>query len=421
MERQNRILTVLATVLLILVAIVVFGKAPEDDAGDPDAPPKRALFEGFEEDAAESLTLVNPSGTLTFAKKDGDWVMTAPKEMAVEQRRVEEIVDRFASLEVQEQGFDGELAGFGLDAAARVEVTIGAAGGKTLTAYVGRDAPVGYRSYIADKAEGPALLASSKVGDLVRRTADDFRSREVWKVSMGSGRRIRIEESGAALVVRKDDHGWWIGDDGPRAAERKADDWLTRAGMLRVDAFEDAADPAAVGLAPPAGVLTVEDDAGTHTLELGTRDEAGVYARTNGQIVRLGPEALELLVRDGWTADALMPVRRAQVDAIEVTLGAKSARFTKADGVWKDGAGAETGKAETLLDTLFDAIADRTAAVGAPGATWGAITLSEGTTRTEKITLGQEVGDGRAATDAAGGPPFRVPAATIIAVEAALN
>jgi hypothetical protein len=36
--RQNQLLSVLATILLILVAIAVYTDKPEKDAGDPDAP-----------------------------------------------------------------------------------------------------------------------------------------------------------------------------------------------------------------------------------------------------------------------------------------------------------------------------------------------------------------------------------------------
>ena len=44
MDRQNRMLTVLATVLLILVAIVVYGRQEEDRKPDTGDPPERELF-----------------------------------------------------------------------------------------------------------------------------------------------------------------------------------------------------------------------------------------------------------------------------------------------------------------------------------------------------------------------------------------
>jgi hypothetical protein len=413
-DRQNRLLTALATILLVLVAILVFGRQDADIPADPDAPAERALFEGLERDTAVSLSIRSGERTISFTKRDGTWVMTEPKEMAVDERRVTEIVDRFASLKVQEQGFDGALDGFGLDEANRITVTIGAGEGKTFTAHIGRDAPVGYRSYVAGDTAGPALLASSKVGDLVRRAPDDFRSREVWKVSTATARRVRIDDASGSVVLRKDDHGWWLGDDGHRASDTAVQDWLSQASFLRADSFLDEADPASLGLAPATSTLTVEDDAGTHTLELGTRDEVGVAARGGGQTVRLGSDAAGLVRTTGWASDALLPVRRAQVDSIEIKLGDKTTRLTRTDGVWKDATGAETDQAERWLDTLADAKADRETPVDAPTETWGSVSLSEGTTRTETVTIGQELpSGGRAAKDAAGGPGFRIPPETL--------
>ncbi len=421
MERQNRLLTVLATVLLVLVAIAVFAKKPEKDAGDPDAPAQRALFT-FEADTVQSLTLVNPSGTISFAKADGAWKMTAPRELPVEERRVTEIVDRLASLKVQEKGFDGALADFGLDEATRATVTVGTGDGASLTLYVGRDAPVGYRGYVAEKPEGPALLASSRVSELVQRTPDDFRSKEPWTLSTGTARRIRIEDGGRSVVLRKDDHGWWIGDDGPRASTEAVDEWLSRANLLRVSTFLDGVDPATVGLDAPTTTVVVEDDGGTHTLRLGARDESGVAAQTDAGLVRFGPDGAELVKLDGWAAEGLLPIRRADLDTVEITLGPKTARFTRADGGWMDASGAETPVADALLAAMEAAKADRTSPpVASLTETWGSIVLSEGADRAETLTIGQALPTGgRAARDAAGGPPFRLPAESIDALAATL-
>jgi hypothetical protein len=423
-ERQNRLLTILATVLLVLVAIAVFAKKPDEDAGDPDAPAQRDLFE-LEADTVQSLTLVNAAGSLSFAKADGAWKMTAPREGPVEERRVTEIVDRIADLKVQEKGFDGALADFGLDEAARVTVTVGTGDGKTLTLYVGRDAPVGYRGYVAESADGPALLASSRVSELVKRTPDDFRSKEPWKLSTATARRIRIEDTAAAgptaVVLRKDDHGWWLGDDGPRASTEAVDEWLSRASLLRAESFLDGVDPATVGLVAPTTSIVVEDDAGTHTLTLGQRDEAGVAARTDAGLVRFGADGVDLVKLDGWVADGLLPIRRTQLDGVDVKLGPKAAQFTRGDGGWLDAQGAETPLADALLEALEAAKADRTGAPVALTETWGAITLKEGGDRSEGLTIGQELpAGGRAAKDNAGGPPFRLPPETLTALSAAL-
>ncbi len=418
MERQNRLLTALATVLLVLVAIAVFGRKPEDKPTDPDAPAERKLFEKLDKDTVQGLTLKSAGQTLTFAKEDGVWKMTAPKALIVEEQRVKEIVDRFASLKVQEEGFNGDLAAFGLDESSRVEVIIAAGDGTTSTVYVGKDAPVGYRSYVAQLAAGPALLASSKVGDIVNRGPDDFRSKDVWRVSTSTTSRVTIEDAGRTVTLRKDDHGWWMAD-GPRASTSAVEDWLARAAYLRADSFLDGVDPSTVGLAPAAQRITIEDGDGTSVLELGLRDADGVAARSGTSILRIGGDTADLVTLTGWEDKALLPVRRAQIDGVEITLGARTARYTKADGAWKDASGADVPGVDALLDAINDATADRTVVTTAEGS-WGSITLTEGEAGRESVTLAQIIGGGRVGKDGAGGPGFLVPDATITAIEAAL-
>ena len=393
MDRQNRMLTVLATVLLILVAIVVYGRQEEDRKPDTGDPPERELFK-LESGDVTGLTLESAGSSVSFTKKDGTWTMTAPAERAVEERRVTEIVDRFADLEVREEPVGDKLADFGLDDAGRVTVTLTTSDNRTLVALVGRDTPVGYKTYVAEAAAGPALLASSRLGDLVHRSADDFRSRDVWSIRSASTKRVRIEQGGTSVVLRKDDHGWWLGDDGHRASTTEVEDWLSKASGLRVDSFLDGAALATVGLSPAQATITLEDEGGTHTLLVGQRDDTGVVLQGDGGPVRSASTAVDLLELAGWVDTALLPVRRDQVDRIEITLGDKVARYTKADDAWKDASGAESTAVEHLFDVLNDATADRTSPSPAIGSTWGTITLAEGTTRTETVTIGATLPEG---------------------------
>ena len=418
MEKQTRLITALAVLLLVLVLIVLFGKDPDDKAdADPHEPPAHKVFEG-EKDSVQKLTLRGPDGEIAFEKDDAGWKMTAPRTVPIEQRKVTEIVDRMATLEVQERAFEGALKDYGLDDASRVEIVLGKADGTSLSLFVGRDSPVGYRSYVAQKAEGPATLATSKIGDLAHRTVNDFRSPEVWTISSGTATRVRIEDAGNVTVLRKDDHGWWIGDDGPRASEDAIQDWLSRADTLRADTFLDDADPVALGLGTPSATITVEDADGTHTLRFGSRED-GAVVQGEGVPVRLGNEALELLGSGAWTATKLLPVRRAQIDTVEVQLGEKSGRWTRAEGKWTDAAGKEATGVDELLDAIGDAASDRTAPLAMAGS-WGRVVLAEGTTRREEVLFGDPIGDGaRLAKETVGGPGFAIPQASIDAITAA--
>lgn len=420
MERQSRLLTILSLVLLVLVALVVYGKDPKDKGGDDDEPPSSPWFDGKKDDV-ERLTLKNPKGESTFEKKDGAWQMTAPRALPIEDSKVTEVLDRVSGVEVQERDLGADLARYGLDPAARAELTLTMADGKSATLYVGKDTPVGYRSYVATAADGPALVGSTRISELAQRGPDDFRSPVVWKASAATAKRIRIEDGDRTVVLRKDDHGWWLGDDGPRAGEAAVDEWLGKAEALRVASFLDDADPANLGLTTPSGRLVVEDGGGTHELRLGARAGEGVAAQADGAPVRLANDALELLKVDGWADSRLLPVRKWQLDAIEVQLGDKARRFTRMDGSWQDADG-KPAEVDALLDAIDGATADRaTVGVAAPASAWGRIVLAEGETRKESLVLGPTGPEGsHAAKEDAGGPPFLVPQATIEAIAAKL-
>lgn len=411
MERQSRLLMILSLVLLALVAVVLLDRPKEgEETGPPDhnAPPTHDLFD-YKTDEITRVELGSPKGDVTFEKKDGKWAMVAPKTVPIDTGKVASIVERLSTAKLEERPLEGELSTYGLDAGARTRVVLGKADGKSYTLFVGKDAPVGYRTYIAEKEDGPARTVNTRIGDLFPGGADDFRSKQLWDVSASSAKRIKLEQGATTVVLRKDDHGWWIGDTGPRADDNVVEGWLSKAVVAKVDAFLDGQDPASLGLTTPVAKLSVEDANGTHELSFGPKGIDGAPAMTPSGPVRVGVDVMLLMSMSGWEGAKLMPVRTWQVDAVDLQLGDKLARFTKADDKWKDAAGAETGKPPELMGTLAELTADRTdLTLPAIGAAWGHLTLSEGTTRKESVILGELRGDSRLARDEAGGPTFLV-------------
>jgi hypothetical protein len=294
--------------------------------------------------------------------------------------------------------------------------------GKSWTVWLGNDTSVGYATYVQEVAGGPIQLASSKVGDLVQRSVDDFRSRDVWKVSSATARRVRIDAGGVAVVLRKDDHGWWLGDDGPRADKDAVEDWFTTAQNLRVVTFEDGLTAESAGLATPAARIVVEGEAGTSELALGPTGEGGAKALVNGQVVGLGEDASAVVKLDSWFAKKLTYVRRYQVDRLEVRLGDKETVLHRADGEWRLADETPT----VLGDSLLQKIEDASAAWGEPGLpapteAWGRLALAEGEDRKEVLQIGQLLPDGRrVAKDDAGGPPFAVTVEELEKIRAAM-
>ncbi len=415
MEKQNRLLTILAVFLLALVAVAVLWKDDgRDDAfKDPNAPPTHKLA-AVESGDVVKLTLTAASGPLAFDKSSGAWKMTAPTEMAVEAGKVSEIVDRLIGVDVEERDLTGDAGGYGLDAASRVEVKMEKADGTAFTVFVGKDSTVGWKSYVSESDGGPALLASARLSDLVRKSRDDFRSKDVWQISAGTAKRIRITTQAADVVLRKDDHGWWLGDTGPRVDEVHMQEWLDRASGLKADHFADD-----VASMDAFATLTVEDADGTHDLKLLAASDDGV--RVAGSQAVLKPDSASMVQVDAWLSPTLLPVREAQVDGVEIRLGDKSARFARTDGVWTDSTGKPAQMVEGLLAAIGGTAADRSSpVVGGVAAPWGKIILSEGAARAESVVFGDVMGDSRVVTDAAGGPPFLVQAADLSALAATL-
>lgn len=422
MERQNRLLTIVSIIFLALMAVVMLGKDDKKHTPAEDGSPARHALFDFKAEDISKLELTRPGDSLVFEKKDGVWSMTAPKPLTIDPARVNEIVDRFVTLEVEERDISGKDEDFGLDPAARVVLTFTGAAGKTYSVTLGKDTSVGYATYLREKDGGPVELAASKVGDLLHRTADDFRAKQIWSISPATARRIKIDAGTESVILRKDPHGWWLGDTGPRADQETVDGWLSDAGAVRVDKFLDGSTPAAAGVEPPAARISVEDDNGTQEVALGPTADDGVNAVVPNGVVHLGPEAAKLVKLTEWSSKKLVTVRRYQVDRMEVTLGSKSIALTRKDGEWQDKDGKASAVGDALMDKLNDAPADwATPGVAAPTEAWGTIVVAEGDTRKETIHIGQALPDGsRVARDEAGGPPFRVLQADLDAIASVL-
>lgn len=411
MERQNRLLTVLMIILLVMLVPILIQKQQGKDAdppADPDAPPTVELFDWKQEDIA-GLALKSAGGTIRFSKADGAWKMVEPREVPVEARKVEEIIERFDTLKVGERELTGALADYGLDEAKRVEVIFTGADGKATSVFVGRDAPVGYKSYVKRDEQAAPVLTSTKVAELAARGVDDFRDRAVWDVASYGVTRIRIERGGRFVALRKEGDAWWLGDNGPLADKEEVSNWLNNATTLKAEGFLDGQDPASVGLLNPAAVVTLEDGEGSHTLRFGSVGEDGAVAATpGGALVRLGASAEALFTFEGWESGRLFQATRFLIEGIEVQLGGVERRYVRQEGAWA-GADGKPAEVEPILGVLTAMEADRSVAP-LPDLTenYGVIRLGIGEGRQEVVRVGQIQGESRVCRSDAGGPPFLV-------------
>ena len=418
MERQNRTITIVSLVLVALVAVVVLDKDREPPT-DYDAPPEHAAFETLEASDVFGLSLKSASETLTFERRDDGWTLVAPRELRVDDRKVQEVVDRLASLRLEERTLTAERKGYGLDEANRVAVALTRKDGTVLDLWVGHDAKVGYDAYVAETVDGPVLLAKAQLRSLVARSIDDFRDRKAWRISSGTATRIVIEDAREGTLrkveVVKDASGLpgWRLVDGARADEDAIQEWLARATTVNATRFGDGMDLAEVGLAQPRASVTVVDADGTHVLRFGadSPDDAATWAQGDGGAVLLGPDATDLLTSTDWALARAIPLHRFTVDRVEVTLDGATTRLAKTDGTWSRQDGGTIGDIQTVFEALDAVKADRAPGAQAPSPIIGTLVVAEGD-RTLTIELGP-ARDGWHPAREAGGPAYRIEAATL--------
>lgn len=424
MERQNRLLTALMIILLVMLVPVLIKKTQDKDKSssnmdDPDAPATHDLFDVEAKDVS-SLTLESGGTTIRFTKDGDAWKMVEPKEMPVEARKVEEIVERFDTVKVQEQALSGKVEDYGLDDGHVAKVTLGGTENKQWSVWVGRDTPVGYKAYVKVDAASAPVLATTRLSELAHRGVNDFRNKDVWSVSSYDARRIRIEMDGQSIILRKDGASWWIGDSGPRADKDRVSKWLSDATALKATDFLDGQDPTSLGFLNPSATISVEDDKGTATLQIGNRDPNGAIVQTGaGTLVRVGAAINGLLSLRDWTSDNLFGDSRYLIEGLELKLGEKEARFVRQEGAWANEKGKPVS-VDAFLDALDATAADRSQAnLPALTESWGRMVIKLGETNSAFL-IGQAQGESRLVREEAGGPVFLVKQSDLDKLQAAI-
>jgi hypothetical protein len=114
--------------------------------------------------------------------------------------------------------------------------------------------------------------------------------------------RIEVDVRSRRVVADREADGWRVDAVPARPPLRDALDALANelVGLRAIDAFRPS-DLAALGLAPPAGTITVSTSRGVQRLELGGLNAAGsaFYARRDGhgRVLQVGVYVLELVRR----------------------------------------------------------------------------------------------------------------------------
>lgn len=412
MERQNRLLSILSVVLLVIVAFLVLDwDRSGEESQDLDGPATSDLF-AYETADITKVSLARPAGEVVLELDEGQWKLTSPVVALAKASAVEAIVDRFQAVRVEERPLEGAEADYGLDEAARVTVRLEKADGTAFTVYVGKDTPVGYKTYAQLPGQAGAHLLDNQVGELVNKAVDDFRSREILSFAPGGATRVRLVQGSTETILRKDDAGWWLGEAGPRADGKKVADWLSAVSLMKAERFLDGAEATGLGLDTPAALVAIQDAGGTHTLRIGARDEAGANASAAEVPFRVSAADLAtLLPEGGWASPRLLDAQTWKVDAVKLTLGEATFSASRKDGAWARDGGGEAGDVDTIVDAVLGLAVDRSGTPTMAGS-WGRVEVGLGKDKLV-VQIGDVVPGGRVAKEEAGGTAFVIPDASL--------
>lgn len=397
--RQARLLLVLTTVLLALVAALTFWEAP-DASADPEA---TAEVWRVEAEAVARVEVDRAAGRLVLERTGDAWRLVEPAAADADPDRVADLLDELAHLRrgVPVPTDDPAAFGLGADPVARVEVVL--EGGERRALVVGDRAPVGYRTYVRG-ADGGVVAVEGRPGDRLTDPADAYRDRRVLRFRPEAVRRVTLEGPEGALTVRGEGKRWWL-EGFTRADPDAVDDLVMGLLDLRFDTFDDVGEPPDA----PVRTATVEfEDGGTSRLLVGEPGPGGTPVWADGRRGRALTAALALLGQgptDLGDARAF-PLDPHRADTVVTIRGARRWEAVREGRDWK----AEGASAADRIGRIAEArIHYRREPVPALTEVWATVEVREGAD-TRVVEVGQVLdGTWRVARDRDGGEPYLVP------------
>lgn len=408
MENQSRLLFLLAAALLALVAVIALSQPAADEEEDarPGEQDWERLWPDLSADQVGRVELALPEELRVLERGEEGWRVVSPTPGAADPVRVEALVDSFATVEVGE-ALDGPPADFGLQPP-RATLTLTTTDGQARVLEIGRDAPVGWHSYVRAGAEGPIRPTRTKLSAHLETPVSDLRLRALWSLPRTAVDGLRVRGPEVAFGLERRDGDWWIrGDEvGPEQA-RRADGLAVEgllAGLGRIEATGFVTAPEFHAEALPWQV-EVQVAGSTQTLAAGQTAEGAWVASGPLQegLVTLDPawnEALLRPVTDWWAAD-LVEVDELALAELVVSLGDRRLQATRSEAGWSP------EEATRLVEALQAVRVERGPAPAPVGEAWGRIELVRADGGRRVLRLHQELEDGgRLVVDEAGGAPF---------------
>jgi len=342
----------LVTVILAGVTVVFSGwqlgyKPPRKPKGYESA--KNRVVKKFDQDKATRLTLRRHGKVLTFTKKAGQWLITAPIKFPADGDALGNLLTEIKMLD-KHRTLPGPRSktAYGLGAKA-VQVVVHGATPKPLTLTLGARDVTGARIYLAVNDEPGVLLVNKHFEEAMDKDLDDLRESAALPFKEKDARAVDLDTTGGSRAHLTAKEKVWtlrLGADqlGQRANAKTAENLVRKLKDLRATKFlgDGAAALAKHGLDKPRQTVTV-DDGGKHVLVLGgpcpgRRSDrlAGRKGRYPAVFCLRAKELKDLVVSADDLRDArLTGVAEATVKRITLTAGVRKIDLKKKDLDWE--------------------------------------------------------------------------------------
>lgn len=409
-NKQTKLLTVMAAVLVILVLVIRFVEPPEDKPEGPAPVVTTGLVE-VQPDQVDRLTLITPEGTLLAERSEGGWLIVEPAQARGDDAALEDLVRLMDGLQAESPLVGADPGRYGLDDPAATLV-LTTRDGLEHRLEAGIDSPMGVKGYVRFNG-GDVQVSSSQPRATLARPFEVYIDRRVVSVASSAVSVLSWtspdEFESSWTLNKRGDH--WFLPDGRRAKDGAVEGLLAMVTSMRFESIDAQAQD---GEGVARASMIWQDELGERGIVFLGQSPLGMRIRApDGRTGTIGDFEAMAFTSEQLLEDRLVPIYPSGLQRMEIHLDGQSATWTLgADGSWLRDGQPDPGQGRAVFEIATSAGGDRVTPVPTPSDSTGWVELDNGY-ETVRVTLAQEHQGGRVAVPADGEPPFWAPSSSV--------
>jgi hypothetical protein len=365
MRSRNLIILTLAVVALGAFIFFVERHQPTTEERVKRA---HRVFPDLDGDAVVEVEIDRAGGPVRLLRTDQAWRLTEPVDSPAEASTVNALVGAIAALDVERTlSLDEiDLSDYGLDDPAFGVVLVDA-DGRRFSLAVGDPTPLGSNRAVRRGLDDVIVMTSGAFVAGLDREIDDWRSRDVVDLLEQNLASVEIVTAEDHIRAERKNGRWQLEQPLVDLADRsQMQSLVSELNTLRVSEFLPAdADPAELGLDPPAFRVFLEPSDGSADLTLdlaaATDDAATVACRRNGVDLFRVSAVIETRLAKApvlWRSKEVWPFSSWDVATAEFAKDDEKVVVREDGGLWEldDGSAADSAEVRRRLDALADLV-----------------------------------------------------------------